>query len=105
LRNCKRVSREGSVRSECIPGAFIVDSVAALQGTSKHSGETAGTLISDALRAFTRTGNLPPLRADFGSFDSGRTDTSALQEGTALESGGFWGESKATFPLAFGRLH
>ena len=54
--------------------------VAALKGISKRSAKPQAQLIRDALRAFTRAGNLPPLPAGLGMFDSGRTDTSARRK-------------------------
>jgi len=51
--------------------------VAALRGISKRSAKPQAELIRDALRAFTSTGNPPPLPAGMGMFDSGRTDTTA----------------------------
>jgi predicted transcriptional regulator len=49
--------------------------VAALKGISKRSAKPRAELIRDALRAFTSTGNPPPLPSGMGMFDSGRTDT------------------------------
>jgi hypothetical protein len=53
------------------------ETAAALKGMSKRSAKPQAELIRDALRAFTRTGNLPPLPAGMGMFDSGHTDTAA----------------------------
>jgi hypothetical protein len=53
------------------------ETVAALKGISKRSAKPQAELIRDALRAFTRTKNPPPLPAGMGMFDSGHNDTAA----------------------------
>jgi hypothetical protein len=54
--------------------------VAALKGISKRSAKPQAELIRDALRAFTSTGNPPPLPSGIGMFDSGHTDTAVRRK-------------------------
>jgi predicted transcriptional regulator len=54
--------------------------VAALKGMSKRSARPQAHLIRDALRAFTRSGDPPPLPAGMGMFDSGHSDTTARRK-------------------------
>lgn len=56
------------------------ETVAALRGLSKRSAKPQAQLIRDALRAFTITGNAPPLPSGMGMFDSGHTDTSTRRK-------------------------
>jgi len=56
------------------------ETVAALKGISKRSAKPQAQLIRDALRAFARTGNPPPLPAGMGMFDSGHDDTAARRK-------------------------
>jgi hypothetical protein len=56
------------------------DTVAALKGISRRSAKPQAELIREALRAFTRTGNPPPLPTGLGMFDSGHTDTAARRK-------------------------
>ena len=56
------------------------DIVAALKGISKRSAKPQAQLIRDALRAFTNTGNPPPLPSGMGMFDSGHSDTAARRK-------------------------
>lgn len=57
---------------------YLDDQIAAaLKGISKRSAKPQAELIREALRAFTRAGNAPPLPSGMGMFDSGHTDTSA----------------------------
>jgi hypothetical protein len=56
------------------------ETAAALKGISKRSAKPQAQLIRDALRAFTRTGNSPPLPAGLGMFDSGRGDSAARRK-------------------------
>jgi len=56
------------------------ETVAALKGISKRSAKPQAQLIRDALRAFTTTGNAPPLPAGMGMFDSGHTDTAGRKK-------------------------
>ncbi len=62
--------------------------VAALKGISKRSAKSQAQLIRDALRAFTRTGNSPPLPAGLGMFDSGHTDTSTRRKELLKQAAG-----------------
>lgn len=56
------------------------ETAAALKGISKRSAKPQAQLIRDALRAFTRAGNPPPLPAGMGMFDSGYSDTAARRK-------------------------
>jgi hypothetical protein len=56
------------------------ETAAALRGISKRLAKPQAQLIRDALRAFTRTGNRPPLPAGMGMFDSGHHDTAARRK-------------------------
>jgi hypothetical protein len=56
------------------------ETAAALKGISRLSAKPQAELIREALRAFTSTGNPPPLPAGLGMFDSGHTDTSARRK-------------------------
>ena len=56
------------------------ETVTALKGISKRSARPQAQLIREALRAFARAGNPPPLPAGMGMFDSGHSDTSARKK-------------------------
>jgi predicted transcriptional regulator len=56
------------------------DTAAALKGISKRSARPQAQLIRDALRAFARTRNPPPLPAGMGMFDSGHSDTAVRRK-------------------------
>jgi hypothetical protein len=56
------------------------ETVAALKGISRRSAKPQAQLIREALRAFARTRNPPPLPAGMGMFDSGHPDTAARKK-------------------------
>jgi predicted transcriptional regulator len=62
--------------------------VAALRGMSRRSAKPQAQLIRDALRAFTRSGDQPPLPAGMGMFDSGRTDTAIRRKELLRQAAG-----------------
>jgi hypothetical protein len=60
---------------------YLDDEIAAaLKGISRRSAKPQAQLIRDALRAFTRTDNSPPLPAGMGMFNSGHGDTAARRK-------------------------
>jgi hypothetical protein len=64
------------------------ETVAALRGISKRSAKPQAQLIREALRAFTRAGNPPPVPAGMGMFDSGHSDTAARRKQLLKQAAG-----------------
>lgn len=62
------------------------DVVAALKSISKRSAKPQAQLIRDAIRAFTSTGNAPPLPSGMGMFDSGFTDASVRRKDILMQA-------------------
>jgi len=63
------------------------ETAAALKRMSRRSGKAQAQLIRDALRAFTRSGNQPPLPR-MGMFDSRHSDTAARKKELLRQAAG-----------------